>query len=67
MSLLERKKLIVTTIRKLEDMLCKLKHCDERPRHMVESEMENLQRHLHSAHSVLVLINEEELNENRTD
>lgn len=63
MTTVERKKMIVGAIRKLEDNLCAIKYAYDGVKSPSEreEEMERLQRHLHSAHSVLVLINEEEL------
>lgn len=60
----ERKKMIVKAIRMIEDRLLCLRYCeydgamDHQER---ESEIETLQNHLHCAHSVLVILNEEEL------
>lgn len=60
----ERKRMMILTIRKLEDKLVSLAHCEydgSKPYEERLGEIETLQGHLHCAHSVLVLINEEEL------
>ncbi len=60
----ERRKMVVNAIRRLEDKLCSLKHCEYdgamsfRER---EEEAVTLQKHLRCAHSVLVMLNEEDL------
>lgn len=64
MMLAERKVLILKTIRKLEDRLVSLAHCEYDGSKSYEErnlEIEMLQGHLHCAHSVLVIINEEEI------
>lgn len=62
MTIYERKKMIVNAIRELEDQLCAYRYYDgiltlpER-----DEKIDMLQRHLRCAHSVLLLITEEEL------
>jgi hypothetical protein len=54
--------MIVNAIRTLEDRLCALRYYDGcKALEERDSEIEILQTHLRTAHSVLVLINEEEL------
>lgn len=64
MTLIERKKLIVGTIEKLENKLVILQYCEadcDKSRHQREQEIEVLQGHLHGAHNILFTINKEEL------
>lgn len=58
----ERKQMIIGAIRTLEDRLCALRYYDGcKSLEERDAEIEVLQTHLRTAHSVLVLINEEEL------
>lgn len=64
MTVKERKSMIVGAIRKLEDSLCALKYDEydgDKSYQERQLEMESLQKHLRCAHSVLVMITEEEL------
>lgn len=64
MTIQERKRMMLKTIRVLEDRLVSLTHCEYDGSKSYEErtkEVEVLQGHLHCAHSVLVIINEEEL------
>ncbi len=60
----ERKQMIVNAIRMLEDKLVALQYYDGiKSREERDAEIEVLQGHLHCGHSVLVMINEEEIKE----
>ncbi len=66
MTLKEKKQMIVGAIRMLEDKLVALKHCYDGIKSPQErdAEIDVLQEHLRCAHSVLVMLNEEEMKEN---
>lgn len=66
MLLHERKLIVINAIRRLEDKLCSLRYCEydgEQSPAERTTQIEELQKHLHCAHSVLVLLNEEEMKE----
>lgn len=62
MTLKEKKQMIVGAIRSLEDQLVALRYYDgEKSPGERDAEIDVLQEHLRCAHSVLVMINESEL------
>jgi hypothetical protein len=66
MSIEDRKKMIVNAIRKLEDQMVRLKYCEadcRQSRMHQEAEIDNLRNHWQDARSLLVALNEEELQE----
>lgn len=64
MTIMERKKMLLGAIRKLETRLVCLKYCEYdgvKDKQERDTEIELIQKHLHCAHSALVIVTEEEV------